>query len=986
MSDKSLNSSGASHASSLVASGKISDDKSWSAPSAAASDAYIAKHSMGEYGKWFMGVDAEMDKDTKGHYAYPFSNGFEKVSLRGLRAIISRAGQSGAKAIEEKAKSLYDEAKKKLGKDKERSDAGLAGICVRKSTDRMLRNEVFVTATSAAGYTASDLFKWLEEELCDVIFPGQTEPSPFCVWPCNFVMPEHEKGETWQVITQGPKGCMYAIDFTLGDAGVTITGIPKEVISKDQYVILDQIVEEASDEMAGRTEKTKSERKLEPGRMYRIFEITAEQADEKTFKIPVSYASELPGMQRCGGYDGREAPTDCERAAGLTSGQVYWEILDHGPDSVDHSIINNSGAVLDEHDNKDHIGVVDKGSSHTEKSTRVARADLILDNHGKGAVRFRQMKSGSRPHLSAGYKHTKYLGSETLPNGEPAHRFAWRALEISSVAVPLDGSIGVGRSYKELPTVDSTYNDKSLKKSPEPKEKSMTDDEKKEMEAKAEKEKAAAVEKAKKDAEVAASTETVAKVKAAEVEALRSGAEKGANTERERVKEIGKIRAELIKARADQAKAIDDLTEKAIGEGITANDFKFKAMTDILSAKPAPTHTMKDLGYNEKERQEFSLLRAIQNIVTQADKGVRNAKEPDPDTFEGEVCRKMRKAYESSGTPIVGGGATRGSGFLVPSDGYFSERALTRRQRQQMQRDATMQATIFGQGGAAVATELLLPIVEILRNEMVTDKLGVTSMAGLEGNIIIPRQAAAATAYAVAETAALTLSGQVLDQIPLAPKRVGAWAQYSKQFLLQASIDVENFIRTDLFAVIALIWDEYIIAGQGGQGQPTGILYQNGVGLVNGTGAFTGYSGDAAAVSWADIVNFDTQINKVNARRQGRGWCTTSNARGRLETLAKLLVGATTVASIPLWESDVEPMGRMKGYPAVDSQQVPSDLLIFGVWANNVIHALWGGLDIVVDPYSLSQNSEVKIVMNTWGDVALRHPQEFCISLNSAAL
>jgi HK97 family phage major capsid protein len=203
--------------------------------------------------------------------------------------------------------------------------------------------------------------------------------------------------------------------------------------------------------------------------------------------------------------------------------------------------------------------------------------------------------------------------------------------------------------------------------------------------------------------------------------------------------------------------------------------------------------------------------------------------------------------------------------------------------------------------------------------------------------------------------------------------------------LLQSSLDVENFIRTDLFAVIALAWDEYIIAGQGGQDQPTGILNSQGVLLVNGNGIFTGYSGDANAPSWADIVNFDTQINKVNARREGRGWVTTSNSRGRLETLAKLLVGATTVAAQPLWESDVEPMGKIKGYPAIDSQQVSGDVLIFGVWALNVIHALWGGLDIVVDPYSLSTQGIVKIVMNTWGDVALRHPQEFCVSLNAAS-
>ena len=982
MADVSLNSAAASHAASLVAAGKIDDSKTWSAPSAEKADEYIATHSLSEFGKWNLGIHGDKPHGDKSHYGYPFSSDYDKISFRALRAIITRAAQAGAKAIEEKAQTLYDDAKKKLGKDKEKNETAVSRLCLRKATDRMLRNEVFVSASAAAGYTATDLFNWLKDECCDLTFPGQTGPCGYS-WPVNIVMPAHEKGETWQAIVQGPKGCLYTVDFTLGDAGVTISGEPKEVVSKEQYVILDDLVEQASDEAAGRTEQDKKARGLKPGMKQRIFDLSPEQADEKDFTISVSFASEAPGIQRCGGYDGRDEPTEFERAAGLKSGQTYIEILDHDPASVDYSMLNNHGAVLDEHDEKDQIGVVQPGSARLDADARVSRCDLRMDDGEKGKMRFRQMKNMIRPHLSAGYKHSGYVGKQTMPDGRTGHRFKARFLEVTSCAVPMDPSIGVGRTYRtyaELPQVDSDYNSKSSDK-PTEKGKSMTDDEKKAADAAEAQKLKDAESKGKREAKVEAETETVAKVKSATA------------GERERVKEIMKISSEFIKSRSDCEAKIRELTESSIASDISIDAFKMRAMEQILAAKAVQPVTMETLGFDDEDKENFSIMRCVHNIIKQADGGKPNARVPDPDTLEGDVCSKARAAYEKAGTAIVG----RGNGFMVPHNANltskaFSSRQLrewqpiaTRRQRGRMQRDATMQATILGQGGAAIATELLLPIVEILRNEMVTDKLGVTSISGLEGNIVIPRQTAAATAYAVSETGALTLSGQLLDQIPLTPHRVGAFSQYSKQFLLQSSLDVENFIRTDLFAVMALIWDEYIIAGQGAGDQPQGILNQNGVLLVNGTGGFTGYSGDASAVSWADIVNFATQINKVNARRQGRGWCTTSNARGRLETLAKLLVGATTVASVPLWESDVEPMGRINGYPAIDSQQVPSDLLIFGVWANNVIHALWGGLDIVVDPYSLSVNGEVKIVFNTWGDVALRHPQEFCISLNSAA-
>ncbi|MDE2102231.1 MAG: Clp protease ClpP [Patescibacteria group bacterium] len=113
-----LNSSGSSHAASLVSSGKINDSSSWSAPSAAAEDEFIKKHGMAEYGKFFLGVDEAQDESNKGRYSFPYSSNFEEADLRGLAAAESRASQNGHSEIASRAKELFDAAKKKLGKDK----------------------------------------------------------------------------------------------------------------------------------------------------------------------------------------------------------------------------------------------------------------------------------------------------------------------------------------------------------------------------------------------------------------------------------------------------------------------------------------------------------------------------------------------------------------------------------------------------------------------------------------------------------------------------------------------------------------------------------------------------------------------------------------------------------------------------------------------------------------------------------------------------
>jgi len=80
------------------------------------------------------------------------------------------------------------------------------------------------------------------------------------------------------------------------------------------------------------------------------------------------------------------------------------------------------------------------------------------------------------------------------------------------------------------------------------------------------------------------------------------------------------------------------------------------------------------------------------------------------------------------------------------------------------------------------------------------------------------------------------------------------------------------------------------------------------------------------------------------------------------------------------------------GYKAGVSTQVPSDLtkgtgtalsaIIFGNW-NDLMIGQWGGLDIVVDPYTLATTNMLRVVANSWWDVALRHPESFAAMVDA---
>lgn len=609
--------------------------------------------------------------------------------------------------------------------------------------------------------------------------------------------------------------------------------------------------------------------------------------DRAARTVELSFSSEKPAIQRD------------------ANGKKYWEILDHDPANVDLSLLNNRGAFLDEHDSKEHLGVIETASVAAGKGVAVAK----LDDHPKAEMRLGQMEKNSRPHISVGYEYTRELQSIELPGGKIGRRFAWRALEVSSVAIPADGTIGVGRSLDEVKAVD-------LEELQEKRSHIFMDT-------------------------------TTAK---ADDAAVRNDERK---KERNRISEITATADQLIKNHPACEAKVRELVSEAMTKEMTAEDFKVRAYTAALETKPqAKQVRMADLGFDESERNAYSITRAIQNCFE------RKNPVPDPDTLEGAAHERMSKLDR---------GQAAFSGFLVPADAPIATRSISRHDRDRLGRAPDMQVNVASQGGYSVATQMVTPIIELLRNRMVTQRLGVRMLSGLTGNVVIPRQTGAGTAYAVSEIQGLTLSNQVIDQVPLIPKRVGATGQYSKQLVIQSSIDVEGFIRDDFLAVIGLKWDSLILNGQGSNSEPLGIMNTPGVG-----------SQSVASVSFQKLVTMWTQVAAANADIGEMGYVTTPTSSGLLQYTAKLLAGATTVAAEPLWVGGGI-TGTVNGYRALASNQVPNNQVIFGVWSQ-CIQAIWGGLDVVIDPYTLARNAEVAITINTWGDVAIRHPQCFCVS------
>ncbi len=364
-----------------------------------------------------------------------------------------------------------------------------------------------------------------------------------------------------------------------------------------------------------------------------------------------------------------------------------------------------------------------------------------------------------------------------------------------------------------------------------------------------------------------------------------------------------------------------ELAQEHVRAGSSLDAFRAAMMERMGKTSPAPSA---EIGLTDKEAGQFSIVRAIQALSTGNWKGAG---------LELEASRAVAKKLGRDP-----------QGIYIPYE--------------TLRRDLTVGTATAG--GHTVGTDIAADsFIELLKNRMAVMAMGARSLTGLVGNVAIPRQTSGATAYWVAESAAVTESAQAFDQVTLSPKTVGAFTDISRKLLLQSSIDVEAFVRNDLAATLALAIDLAALNGSGASNQPTGIINTSGVGAVDLTGG----------ISWADVVELESDLATANADVGSMGYLTTAALRGTMKTTLK----ASGVAGY-LWEGD----GTVNGYRALVSNQVPSGKIVFGNWADLII-GMWGALDITTDIYTGSTSGTVRVVALQDVDIAVRHAASFSV-------
>jgi HK97 family phage major capsid protein len=381
-----------------------------------------------------------------------------------------------------------------------------------------------------------------------------------------------------------------------------------------------------------------------------------------------------------------------------------------------------------------------------------------------------------------------------------------------------------------------------------------------------------------------------------------------------------------------------DLSQSLIERGSSKEDAMVQILDEIskrakqpatpAAPKAQPVGTVSaEIGLSDKESRSYSFVRAIRAMAYPND---RSAYEDA--SFEREVSAAVEQRMGASAR-----------GMLVPDE--------------VLRRDLTV-------GTGSAAGDLVFTdarpgsFIELLRNRLALNTLGVTMLTGLNGPVAIPRQTGAPTAYWVAEKGAPTESNPTVDQVNLTPKTLGAYTEFSRRLVLQSSIDVEQMVRNELATVIALEIDRAALYGLGNTNQPLGLKLTTGI----NTEDF-----NANQPTYAELVSMESKVAADNADIGAMGYVTNSTIFGGFKTTEK----AANTAQFVL-----EPGGTVNGYNVVRSNQIATGDVFFGVWSQ-MLMGMWGALDLQVNPYALDTSGGVRVTALQDVDVAVRHPEAF---------
>ena len=360
-----------------------------------------------------------------------------------------------------------------------------------------------------------------------------------------------------------------------------------------------------------------------------------------------------------------------------------------------------------------------------------------------------------------------------------------------------------------------------------------------------------------------------------------------------------KMEALLNKSQKEQRSLNEDESKEydALKAEVRSWNDKIEALENWLAEQKAP----------KQEGRKYSLAAAIR--AKMAGKELEG--------IEAEADRRGRQGMEPTGP----------NSFFLP-----------------MEKRSVLQAGTANLGKEDVATDFL-DLVTPLENELVAAQAGATFLTGLKGDIAVPFYTGSTAGWA-GEVAAAANGEGTFKQKTLAPKRITAYIDVSKQLLIQANDSIEAYLQQSLVTAVRECLESTMFGSAAGSAtKPAGLL--NGV---------TALSAD---VTYGDLVNAETALLKNNFKNLS--WVASYDAHGTLKQTPK-------IAGQPVYLLED---GMIDGRKCFFSNNVADRGLILGDFSELTI-GQWGGIEVLVDPYTQAVNGTVRLVVNSYWDYFVR--------------
>lgn len=265
--------------------------------------------------------------------------------------------------------------------------------------------------------------------------------------------------------------------------------------------------------------------------------------------------------------------------------------------------------------------------------------------------------------------------------------------------------------------------------------------------------------------------------------------------------------------------------------------------------------------------------------------------------------------------------------------------------------------TVTAEGEDVVATEIY-DILEPLRAKNVLVAAGAKFITGLVGDVQVPSMSAGNVTWE-GEAASAKDGGQTFTAVKLSPKRLTAYVDISKQFLVQDSKSAEALIRQDIINAINSKLEATILGSAvGTTTQPAGIF--------NGKSKKT-------ITSFKDVCDLEAVIEDANVIGECK-YVMSNKAKAALRNMAKSAKSTELVME----------GGAIDGTAVLNTSNVEEQNVVYGDFSNLAI-GQWGSIDLLVDPYTKAADGQVRLVVNAFFDAKVLRDGAFAYGTTASA-